>query len=259
MRRAAAKLRPLARSASRRLLLALLRLRARPLPPPTGSLLVVAPHPDDETLGCGGLLLQHRRAGLPARIVFLTDGSASHSGHPTVSSATLASLRETEAREAARRLGLDHQRDTRFLGLPDGRLPRLSPAARQHAVSLLRQEIADCAAQTVLLPAWLDGSDEHQAAHELALAALASTHPAPRKIEYLVWAVYSPRHLLRVLLAATSPRYHDFPGLGSAKVHALAAHASQFSPTPPWPNPVQPRDFANAFSTEREFYLEMPT
>ena len=38
--------------------------------------LVVAPHQDDETLGCGGLIARKRYEGLPVHVVFITDGSA---------------------------------------------------------------------------------------------------------------------------------------------------------------------------------------
>ena len=45
-----------------------------------GRVLVVAPHPDDETLGCGGTLVKHRRAGDLVRVVQVTDGRASRAG-----------------------------------------------------------------------------------------------------------------------------------------------------------------------------------
>lgn len=249
---------PAGRILARRALLLLVRLvlraRARPFTPPDGPLLVIAPHPDDETLGCGGLLLRHRRAGHAARIVFLTDGAASHPGHPTLVPGELAQRRASEAREAARRHGLDGDTDTVFLDLPDGGLPRLSPAARAAATARLTAEIDAFRPAALCVTSQLDGSSEHVAAHTLAADAMAGSTTRPRGIEYLVWARYSPRLLLRVAL--DRPLRLAYPGLGRAKAHALEAHASQFAATPPWTTPVQPDDFANAFSTDEEFFLE---
>lgn len=252
-------LRAAARRALRGFALAFLRARSTPLSLPSGHVLVIAPHPDDETLGCGGLLLLLRRAGQPASVLFLTDGSASHSGHPTLSPDDLARLRRSEASEAARRLGLDPASDLDFLELPDGRLPRLAPATRADAIARLVEEFARLRPALVLVTSRHDGSSEHVAAFSLVEEALGRLATRPRRLEYLVWAVYSPRFLFRVVLARGRIRRLAFPGLGPAKAHALAAHASQFSPTPPWSHPVQATDFANAFSPEAEFYLELPS
>ncbi len=244
-----------ARRALRFAALLLLRARALPFAAPAGPLLIVAPHPDDECLGCAGLLLRHRRTGGRARIVFLTDGSASHPGHPVLNPQTLATRRSAEAIEAARRLGLDPD-DLVFLGLPDGRLPHLPKHQHADAVRRLAHEIGRAAPESVFVTSLRDGSSEHAAARELVDEALAGLPSAIRRFEYLVWAVYSPRHLLRIALASPAPRRLRFPGLGPAKQHALAAHESQFLPSPPWPDAVQPRDFANAFSTEEEYFIE---
>src|SRR5947209_4351316 len=72
----------LARPAGRALLGFLLRRRLREwsadeLRQPA---LVFAPHPDDETLGCGGAIVRKKRAGAVVKIVVMTDGSASHPG-----------------------------------------------------------------------------------------------------------------------------------------------------------------------------------
>ena len=45
-----------------------------------GTALVVAPHPDDEVAGCGGMLIAHREAGQDVHVVVLTDGAR---GNPT--------------------------------------------------------------------------------------------------------------------------------------------------------------------------------
>ena len=78
---------------------------------------IVAPHPDDEVLGCGGTILRKRRLGAEVHIVFLTDGEASH---PDVLSAVeLAARRRNEAVNAC--LALDVATDrVYFLGLADG-------------------------------------------------------------------------------------------------------------------------------------------
>ncbi|HLL52387.1 MAG TPA: PIG-L family deacetylase, partial [Myxococcaceae bacterium] len=81
--------------------------------------MVFAPHPDDETLGCGGTILRKRRAGAEVRIAFLTDGAASHAH--LVPREALRALREREALEAAGALGVEASRVC-WLGFPDGEL-----------------------------------------------------------------------------------------------------------------------------------------
>ena len=79
-----------------------------------GRVLVLAPHPDDETLGCGGTLVKHRRAGDQVRVVQVTDGRASRAGG--LGPQQMAARRQTEARQALATLGLDLV----WLGLPEG-------------------------------------------------------------------------------------------------------------------------------------------
>ena len=71
------------------------------------SAVVIAPHFDDETLGCGGTVLQKRRAGAEIAIVFMTDGSTSHAQQ--ISPDELRRLRAAEGLAAAKALGLGQQ------------------------------------------------------------------------------------------------------------------------------------------------------
>ena len=48
--------------------------------PPRGKVAIVAPHPDDEVVGCGGSLVMHREAGDPVRVLVVTDGRAGNVG-----------------------------------------------------------------------------------------------------------------------------------------------------------------------------------
>jgi LmbE family N-acetylglucosaminyl deacetylase len=118
---------------------ALARVRPAAVPSWTSSggltVLCLAPHPDDETMGCGGTLVAHRRAGDRVQVVVVTDGSASTAGG--LDAATMRQRRRNEAGQAARILGAELD----WLGLVEdawdvealGRtlvdlLPRLRPA-----------------------------------------------------------------------------------------------------------------------------------
>lgn len=90
-------------------------------------LLVLAPHPDDEVLCCGGLIQQALRLGVPVRVAFLTYGDnnqwsfAIYRHHPVLlpwAVRGMGEVRHDEAVAAARRLGLGPDALT-FLGYPD--------------------------------------------------------------------------------------------------------------------------------------------
>jgi LmbE family N-acetylglucosaminyl deacetylase len=86
------------------------------------NLLILAPHPGDESLFCGGLIARSCRRGRPPFVMVLTDGSASHPQSNAYSSDRLAALHEQETRAAVRRLGLPANR-LLMAGLFDGTVP----------------------------------------------------------------------------------------------------------------------------------------
>ena len=65
------------------------------------GVVVVAPHPDDESLGCGGLIAACCTQGIVVRLVVLSDGAGSHPGSQRYPAARLCALREAEVKEAA--------------------------------------------------------------------------------------------------------------------------------------------------------------
>ncbi len=101
--------------------------------PPRARILVFAPHPDDETLGTGGLLQQALAQGATVHVVVMTngdgyvDGVVHHTHHAPPSSAEFrayGSMRRDEAVTAVQRLGLTAE-DVEFLSFPDGGLDDL--------------------------------------------------------------------------------------------------------------------------------------
>ena len=85
-----------------------------------GGAVVVAPHPDDESLGCGALISEAAAAGRSVRIIVLSDGTRSHPNSKAFPREKLRALREEEARRAASALGVGVSQIT-FVGLPDHR------------------------------------------------------------------------------------------------------------------------------------------
>lgn len=90
-------------------------------------ILVLAPHPDDETIGTAGVIQKATSLGLPVRVVFLTNGDANEWSFVLYSRRlellpsevrAMGAVRHDEALAAARRLGLQPEQLT-FLGYPD--------------------------------------------------------------------------------------------------------------------------------------------
>lgn len=95
-------------------------------------LLILAPHPDDETLGTGGLIAQARQLKIPVQVVFLTNGDGSGSTQigetlrrgKRQTFLELAAMRQREATAALEKLGVAPD-DIVFLGFPDGGLMKI--------------------------------------------------------------------------------------------------------------------------------------
>jgi N-acetylglucosamine malate deacetylase 1 len=245
---------------ARRTLVAVVRLilRLRSVtyePSGEGCALVIAPHPDDESFGCGGWIAMQRAAGRNIHILFLTDGGASHPGHPQVLPRQIAQIRATEAVSAARALGLEPDH-LHFFNFADGHLSHLDTPAALELSRRLREFVRQHAPDEILLPCRGDGSSEHEAAFQHATAALADLPVSPRVLEFPVWSWWSPRLLAR--LALSSERIHrcTFPQKRASKQAALACYTSQIRPLPPWTTPALPSGFVSLFSTTEEYFFE---
>ncbi|WP_018390788.1 PIG-L deacetylase family protein [Ancylobacter sp. FA202] len=218
------------------------------------GLLVIAPHPDDESLGCGGLISDCRAAGLPVSILIISDGAGSHPGSVLFPPPVLAKLRQQEAIEAAAALSVGPSH-VHFAGLPDRHVPMTGREAEQAC-----DRIATLAAAAdVVAVTWRhDPHGDHKASFALARAA-ARRVPGATLWEYPIWGLTLPPQLplpgarphgVRVRVANHLP----------AKRRAIAAHASQttalivddpkgFRLTP---------DMLARFDTDWETFMECP-
>lgn len=154
------------------------------------SVLVLAPHPDDEVIGCGGTLRRHLLAGAHVTVVFLTDGRRGdreldeNSGFVdkelTRARDELSVRRKRESEKAAEILGIQ---ELVFLDGPDGALDD-TPAL----TNKLREVLRRCNPSLIYVPSMLDLHADHWATNRLfyrCLDALDKTAPLLR--EYEVW------------------------------------------------------------------------
>lgn len=187
-----------------------------------GGLVIVAPHPDDESLGCGGLIATARAAGRPVRLVVISDGCGSHTHSRLYPPERLRTLREEETLRAAAILGLgaDH---VSFLRLPDAHVPSTGPEAR-HAADAVAEAAGDCGTGAVFVTWRHDPHCDHRAS--AAIVALARPRmPGARVYEYPVWGWTLPPGTD----VGSEPRglRLDISAHRDAKLRAVAAHESQ--------------------------------
>jgi LmbE family N-acetylglucosaminyl deacetylase len=199
---------------------------------PAGGALVVAPHPDDESLGCGGLLAACAAAGRQARVVVVSDGAGSHPNSRAWPRDRLVAQRQAEARAAVAALGLDPGRDIGFLGLPDTAVPGSGPDFGA-AVAALRRA-AGPAPGSVFAPWPHDPHGDHVASFAIAAAARQAWPPETQFFAYPVWGLAFAHPIPGLPLPAApllpaAPRGFrlDMARHPPAKRRAVMAHESQ--------------------------------
>jgi LmbE family N-acetylglucosaminyl deacetylase len=234
-----------------RFLAVLLRVQSRPYPFPRGTALVVAPHADDETLGCGGLIAAKAQRGDRIEVVYLTDSAASDPGSRGVFPAVMARTRRAEALAALRILGVREDR-VHFIDAPDGRLDRLGPEENARVRDRLATVLDSLQPAEVFLPYCGGGSTEHDAAFWLVHAVIAAAGRKPIVWEYPVWAWWNALRLRRQLAHAGENFHLELAAWTDVKRAALACHASQLQPATA---PALPASLARACTGPVEFYF----
>jgi LmbE family N-acetylglucosaminyl deacetylase len=125
------------------------------------TVLVVAAHPDDEVLGCGGTIARHVAAGDTVHVLFLADGVNARNGTAN----EMLNRRQAAARAAAAALGVA---DVVLGTLPDN---RLDTVAMLDIVRLIEAELAEVAPSVIYTHHGGDLNVDHQRAHQAVLTA----------------------------------------------------------------------------------------
>ncbi len=166
--------------------------------------LVLAPHPDDDIIGCGGTLSLYHERGAEITSVYMTDG---RKGNERYGEEELVAIRKDEAARAAQVIGVDN------LVFLDNRDNELS--ATESTVSALLEVIKDFAPEAVFLPFLLDEHPDHMATNRIFLSAIKRL-PEFRCYAYGVW---TPLPSFNVVVDVTESQ--------GIKDKALREHASQ--------------------------------
>jgi LmbE family N-acetylglucosaminyl deacetylase len=231
-----------------------LRARSQAYQASCNEIIIVAPHQDDESLGCAGLIVSMRKRAIRVSIIFLTDGAGSHPGHPSVTPLALRSLRRQEALAAATVLGVAHDAIT-FMELPDGSLANLSAQTLDEACLKIASILPRNRKSEVFVPYRYDGSSEHEAAFTLVATALRCANNPAKILQYPVWSWWSPRLLWRLVRRRENIRHHNSHE-PKVKHDAIRCYQSQCVPTPPWHQPVLPTGFCSFFASSTEYFIE---
>jgi LmbE family N-acetylglucosaminyl deacetylase len=186
---------------------------------------VLSPHPDDETLGTGGLIAEARTAGQEVDVVVVTDGSGSHPRSKQYPRQRLVDVRYSEVHQAGLALGLEPDRIV-FLGLPDTLAPKSGPqfdAAVEETLNVIRRSEAGA-----LFVTWeRDPHCDHEASAELA-RVVRRMSPGLKLWAYPIWGWHIEASA-EIRQPPPMASRIDISPYRDRKLEAIAAHASQMT------------------------------
>ena len=184
-----------------------------------GDVLVLAPHADDETLGCGEAIVAARRAGRRVAVLLVTDGAASHPASRTHPPERLRGLRSSEFAAALR--CLDGDLAFTELGFPDGG----SDGSREERHRLVRAMTAPARRfhPAVIWTTWERDPHCDHVATARAARTLGVVLGVP-VLSYVVWGRFGPHEPDGAL-----HRFRD-EGANNRKRRAAECYRSQLTP-----------------------------
>jgi LmbE family N-acetylglucosaminyl deacetylase len=147
---------------------------------------IVAPHPDDETLGCGGAIALMSKKDYDLQVLVVSDGTMSHPNSQKYPAPIRRSIRERETLAALAVLGVDRSAIT-FFRLKDGAIPTLTTPTFQRAKLRCREYLKKTLPDAIFIPWRFDPHADHRATWQLIQAAILSLGISPQIIEYPIW------------------------------------------------------------------------
>lgn len=179
--------------------------------PAADTVLVLAPHMDDETIGCGGAIIAHVKNGASVHVLFLTDGAKGFEPH-ALQAMTDQERQETRVRESEAACQVMGVTKTHYLNLPDGQ-SQATPEAVAQFGEILKQVQPDL----LYLPFLTDTHHDHRVCNALLFAA-SRNHPELDRLLVNCFEVWTPLHPNHIV---------DITADMEQKMAALACYVSQ--------------------------------
>lgn len=212
----------------------------------SARLVVVAPHPDDEVLGCGGMIAAAIQAGVEVLVISLTDGEAAYLDDPVWPPQRLAPIRRGELLNAVRALGGGAD-DIAHVGIADGHVAACVDRAIAALAQVRRRD-------TVLVTWASDGHPDHEAAAQAAQQVCARM--GARLIQYPIWCWHWANPDSADFLRHRARRFSLSASDQARKRAALSAFATQIGTSnPPPASPILPPHVLARFQRPYEVYL----
>ncbi|WP_116109109.1 PIG-L family deacetylase [Lewinella sp. IMCC34191] len=191
------------------------------------STVIFSPHPDDESLGCGGLIRTLCDMDRMVRVVFVTDGAMSHPNSRKFPREARVDLRRAEAITACAHLGVPSDR-VYFMSLRDGEVPSEWATDFPPAVFNLIQLVQGWEPDTFVVPWRRDPHEDHRATWEICRAAVNQFEQTIRWVEYPVW-MWEAKNLVELPRSEEVIHWSlDISDKLVSKERAIRAHASQW-------------------------------
>ncbi|WP_421693798.1 PIG-L deacetylase family protein [Aestuariivirga sp.] len=193
-------------------------MRHRVFEPTRESALIIAPHPDDETFACGGIIACKRSLGIPVVIIVLTSGENVFDRPSTWE--VVSKIRQQQLISACNRLGVD-SKSIYLLHLKDGIIDQLSGQELLEVVEFLSSVMKTHCPGEVFCPHPEDFHRDHVFAHRLTQMALKRSGIQANIFLYLIWGWYHGRRGLVKRLEDTKAVLVDFKSQAVAKALAV--------------------------------------
>lgn len=212
----------------------------------SGRILIIAPHPDDEVIGCGGLIARLVSERKTPHIIIMTGGEGSHRGCCSTSADDIIKARRDLTRKALSLLGVTEQYIHEF-DFPDG-----SISENNSQMEALIREINALKPQSVFVPHWGEGWNDHVETARIVKRLLS---PDVHIWEYCVWMWYY--NVWRGLNWKNAYSLNMTPTEHRLKLAAIDAYTKPLAPCGnPWSG-VLPKIFIDANSTDTELYFRI--
>lgn len=207
---------------------------------------IIAPHPDDEVIGCGGLIARFVAEGRTPHIVIMTGGEGSHNGCCSTSEEEITTARRRLTRKALDILGVPES-NIHELDFPDGGIDKTLPQ-----IERLKTILSRLKPDSVFVPHWGEGWNDHVKTAQIVNKLVAA---GTEVWEYCVWMWYY--NVWRgldwknaAILRMTSEEHR-------LKLKAMDAYIKPLAPCGnPWSG-VLPKLFIEANQWDKELYFKV--